>query len=72
VRPRRRKGGNDGDALDAYSRLHTWTYLLAFIGFGIAWRGRELTFRSVFIAAMVLLAIGVLLTFPPAFAAFGH
>lgn len=34
------------------------------------WRGREVDFRRVLIASLVLVALGFLLTFPPVFLAF--
>ena len=48
----------------------TLAYVISFVGFGIAWRGREVNLRTVLIASSVLLALGFALTFPPIFDAF--
>lgn len=48
----------------------TLAYVVSFIGFGLAWRGRQVNLRSVLIVSGVLLAIGFALTFPPIFEAF--
>jgi hypothetical protein len=45
-------------------------YLLSFVVLGFALRGREVNFRAVFIATLVLLALGFALTFPPIFEIF--
>lgn len=45
-------------------------FLLSFIVLGIALRGREVAFRRVFIATLVLLGLGFALTFPPIFSIF--
>jgi len=50
--------------------LGTLAYVVSFIGFGLAWRGREVNLRPVLIAAGVLLALGFALTFPPIFEVF--
>lgn len=50
--------------------IGTLAYLLSFLGFGVAWRGREVNFRTVLIASVVLLALGFAMTFPPIFEVF--
>jgi hypothetical protein len=48
----------------------TLAYVVSFIGFGVAWRGREVNLRTVLIVSGILLALGFALTFPPIFEAF--
>jgi hypothetical protein len=48
----------------------TLAYVLSFVGFGLAWRGRDVNLRTVLIASGILLALGFALTFPPIFEAF--
>jgi hypothetical protein len=48
----------------------TVAYIISFVGFGLAWRGRDVNLRGVLIARAVLLALGFALTFPPIFAVF--
>ena len=48
----------------------TLAYVVSFIGFGLAWRGREVNLRTVLIVSGILLALGFALTFPPIFEAF--
>jgi hypothetical protein len=45
-------------------------YILSFIGFGLAWRGREVNLRRILLISGVLLALGFALTFPPIFEVF--
>jgi hypothetical protein len=45
-------------------------YLLTFLVLGLALRGREVAFRSVFIVTLILLGLGFALTFPPIFTLF--
>jgi hypothetical protein len=45
-------------------------YLLSFLVFGFAWRGREVNLRRTFVLSIVLLALGFALTFPPIFEVF--
>jgi hypothetical protein len=42
-------------------------YLISFLVLGLWWRGRAVSLRPVFIASIVLLALGFALTFPPIF-----
>lgn len=48
----------------------TLAYIVSFIGFGLAWRGREVPLRPVLVATGILLALGFALTFPPIFEVF--
>jgi hypothetical protein len=48
----------------------TLAYVISFVGFGLAWRRREVSLRRVLIASGVLLALGFALTFPPIFEVF--
>jgi hypothetical protein len=50
--------------------IGTLAYLVSFLGFGLAWRGREVNLRTVLIASGILLALGFALTFPPIFEVF--
>ena len=47
--------------------VSTIVYVISWIGLHVAFRGRELPWRNVVIATFVLLGLGFLLTFPPAF-----
>lgn len=64
--------GSGVGPLSGKTIVGTLAYIATFVGFGLAWRGREVNFRQVFIIAMVLLAIGFVLTFPPVFEAFAE
>jgi len=48
----------------------TLAYVASFLGFGFAWRGREVNLRAVLIVSGILLALGFALTFPPIFEVF--
>ena len=50
--------------------LAVGAYLLSWIVLAMLWRGKEVNFRGVFILALVLLALGFALTFPPIFLIF--
>jgi len=50
--------------------LATAAFILSWIGFGFVWRKKDVNFGRVFVAAMVLLALGFALTFPPIFELF--
>ena len=50
--------------------IGTLAYVISFVGFGLAWRGREVNLRTVLIASGILLALGFALTFPPIFEVF--
>jgi hypothetical protein len=50
--------------------IGTLAYLISFVGFGFAWRGREVNQRRVLIVSAILLALGFALTFPPIFEVF--
>ena len=62
--------GSGVGPLSGKTILATLAYVLAFAGFGMAWRGREMNFRRIFTIGLVLIALGFLLTFPPVFEAF--
>lgn len=42
-------------------------WLVSWLILGLIWRGKDVKFRLVLIVSTVLLAVGVLLTFPPVF-----
>ncbi|MEO8502127.1 MAG: hypothetical protein ABI565_14500 [Vicinamibacteria bacterium] len=42
-------------------------YLVSWLILGLAWRGKEVSFNRVFSIALILVALGFLLTFPPVF-----
>lgn len=46
------------------------SFLLTFVVLGLVLRGREVAFRKVFIATLILLGLGFALTFPPIFTIF--
>ncbi len=50
--------------------IGTLAYIISFVGFGLAWRGREVNLRAVLGISGVLLALGIALTFPPIFDVF--
>lgn len=50
--------------------IGTLAYVISFVSLGFAWRGREVSLRTVLIASGVLLALGFALTFPPIFEVF--
>ena len=50
--------------------IGTLAYIISFVGFGLAWRGREVNLRMVLGISGVLLALGFALTFPPIFDVF--
>lgn len=45
-------------------------YVVSWIGLHLALRGKEVRFRTAFIASLVLVGLGFALTFPPLFKAF--
>lgn len=47
--------------------IATIVYVVSWIGLHLAFRGKELRWRNVATATFVLLGLGFLLTFPPAF-----
>ena len=50
--------------------LATLAFLVSWGGLGLAWRGREVNFGRAITVALVLVALGFLLTFPPVFEIF--
>ena len=52
-------------ALSGKSSLAIVAFLLAWLILGLLWRGREVNFKAVATAAFLLLAVGLLGTFPP-------
>ncbi len=51
--------------LSGKSSLAIIVFLLAWIILGLAWRGKEVNFKAVTLAAFILLGIGLIGTFPP-------
>ncbi len=47
--------------------IATAAFFVSWIGFGYTWRSKDVNFRTIFVSAMVLLALGFALTFPPIF-----
>ena len=45
-------------------------YFASFAVFGFLWKGRSFALRSIVVAAGILVALGLLFTFPPIFQAF--
>lgn len=62
--------GSGVGALSGKVIIGTLAYLISFVGFGIAWRGKEVNLRTVLTSSLVLLALGFALTFPPIFDVF--
>ncbi len=50
--------------------LAVLAYLVAWVVLHRAWRGNEVAFQRVWVATLVLVALGFLLTFPPFFGLF--
>jgi hypothetical protein len=62
--------GNGVGPLSGKVAIAVVAYIVSWIVLHFLWRGRELAFRSWFAAALVLVAIGFALTFPPIFLLF--
>lgn len=45
-------------------------YFVSFLILGLVWRGRSFALKTILTVAIVLMALGVLMTFPPFFQAF--
>lgn len=45
-------------------------FVISWVALHFLWRGKEVNFRRAFIASLVLVGLGFLLTFPPIFQAF--
>ena len=45
-------------------------FVISWVVLHVLWRGKEVNFRRAFIASLVLVGLGFLLTFPPIFQAF--
>lgn len=56
--------------LSGKSTLAVIIWLAAWLVFGARWRGREVRFASIYRWTLLLVALGLLLTFPPFFEAF--
>jgi hypothetical protein len=52
--------------------IATIAFLLSWTVLGVLWRHREVDFRRAFIVALILVAIGFALTFPPIFEVFAQ
>lgn len=50
--------------------LAVLAYFGSFLILGLVWRGKTFALRSILTAAVVLIVVGVLFTFPPIFQAF--
>ena len=48
----------------------TIAYFVSFLALGVAWKERTFALRTVLIAAVILVGLGLLGTFPPFFQAF--
>jgi len=51
--------------LSGKSTLAIVAFLVAWIILGVAWRGRQVNFRWISLAAFILLTVGLVGTFPP-------
>jgi hypothetical protein len=47
--------------------LATIAFMVSWVVLHVIWRGRELDFKKVFIASLILVGLGFALTFPPIF-----
>ncbi len=56
--------------LSGQTTIAVAVWLVAWIAFHLLWREREVNFRKIFIIALILIALGMLGTFPPLFEAF--
>ena len=54
-------------ALSGKTIIGLAAWLVSWLVLGLIWRGKDVKFRLVLIVSTVLLAVGVLLTFPPVF-----
>ena len=54
-------------ALSGKTTIGVAAWLVSWLILGLVWKDREVTLRPVLIVSAVLLAAGVLLTFPPVF-----
>jgi len=54
-------------ALSGKTIIGIAAWLVSWLVLGLIWRGRDVKFRLVLVVSAVLLAVGVLLTFPPVF-----
>ena len=54
-------------ALSGKTILGIAAWLVSWLIFGLLWKDREVSLRPVLILSVVLLAAGLLLTFPPVF-----
>ena len=52
--------------LSGVSTAAVLAWLVSWLGLGLRWRGREVNLGRASLAAFILLAAGLLLTFPPA------
>ncbi|OGO55924.1 MAG: hypothetical protein A2Z32_08980 [Chloroflexi bacterium RBG_16_69_14] len=50
--------------------LATIAFIVSWVVLHIMWRGKELDFRKVFTASLILVGLGFALTFPPIFLLF--
>jgi hypothetical protein len=62
--------GNGVGPLSGKVAIAVVAYVVSWIVLHILWRQRELPFRTWFVTALVLVAIGFALTFPPIFMLF--
>lgn len=57
-------------ALSGKSLLEIIIWLVAWLVLGLAWKGKEVNLRPILIVSVILLVVGVLLTFPPVWGIF--
>jgi hypothetical protein len=62
--------GNGVGPLSGKVTIAVVAYIVSWILLHFLWRGKELQFRTWFVATLVLVAIGFALTFPPIFLLF--
>jgi len=62
---------NPSGPLSGKTTLGIAVWLISWLLLGFLWKDKELDLRRSFIITMVLIVVGLLLTFPPFFEAFG-
>ena len=61
---------NSAGPLTGKTGVGVIVWLVAWLGLWLAWRNKDRSLRTAFIAMIVLIVVGLLLTFPPIFTNF--
>ena len=62
--------GSGVGALSGKVTLATIAFVISWVVLYLIWRGKEVDFRKVFAASLILVGLGFILTFPPIFLLF--